>query len=270
MKKVIYQNFKNLQNIKEEMLFLSKSEIRLIILRCLKEKAATVKEIVKITELTYSSVSSNVKKLENKKCIQKNNDNKFEINYITRIYLDNILNFSDCLKLIHKYAEFLNKHNIDKITDDELENINSLKNSELIKSTPIDIYKTHNSIKSFLLNSFEIKAIFPFLHPDYPKILECQLLKDGRLELIVPNEIYKNLILKIDSEIRKKSFDNEKLIVYTTNEPLEIYLTIGEERTSIGLFKNDNSFDQNRILTSTDKKAIEWSNNLFNNIKNQI
>lgn len=270
MKKSINENFKILNKTKEEMLFLSKSEIRLNILKCLKERSATVKEIVKITELTYSSVSSNVKKLENNKCIKKNENNKFEISHMTRIYLDSLLNFSNCLKFINRYEEFLNKHNINEISDNELENINSLINSELIKSTPIDIYKTHNSIKSFLLNSHDIKAVLPFLHPDYPKILENRLLEGGSLQLIVPDEIYKNLILKIDSNIRRKSLENGKLIVYKTRVTVEIYLTIGERRTSLGLFKNDNSFDQNRILTSIDEEAIKWSENLFSNIVNRL
>lgn len=270
MNNLLYKNFKILHKIRKEMLFLSKSEIRLNILRCLKEKSFTVKEIVRITGLTYSSVSSNAKKLENNNCIKKNEDNKFEINYLTKIYLNNLLNFSDCLKFINKYKEFLNKHNINEISDNELEDITYLKNSCLIKSTPIDIYRIHNAIKSFLIDSHDIKAIFPFLHPDYPKILEEQLLNKGKLELIIPDEIYKNLILKIESEIRKESLENGRLIVYTTREPIEIYLAICDNRTSLGLFKNDGSFDQNRLLTSTDKKAIKWSKNLFNNLKNKI
>ena len=39
---------------------------------------------------------------------------------------------------------------------------------------------------------------------------------------------------------------------------------------SLGLFKNDGSFDQNRILTSDDEKAYEWSDELFKHVKHMV
>ena len=269
MTKIIHKNFKILEKIKDELLFLSKSEIRLKILECIKKTPFSVKEIVKLTGLSYSSVSSNVNKLEQNMNIFKI-DNRYEMNPITEIYLNNLLEFNSTLKLINKFKEFWNLHNINEIDEKELENITDLKNSKLIKSTPSDIYRTHNTIKSFLLNSYHIRAIFPFLHPDYPKILENQLLKEGKVEIIVPEEIYKDLILKIDPKVRKRSLNNGKLIVHTTEKPIDLYLTVCERRITLGLFKNDGSFDQNRILISRDKKAHEWSENLFNEIKSQI
>lgn len=39
---------------------------------------------------------------------------------------------------------------------------------------------------------------------------------------------------------------------------------------SLGLFKNDGSFDQNRILISDNQKSHKWAENLFENIKSDV
>ena len=88
------------------------------------------------------------------------------------MYLNIILEFKNAIKLINQFDEFWDKHDVKQINLDSLKNITSLHDSQLIKTTPIDIYKTHNTIKGQLLMSYNIKAIFPYLHPDYPVIIE--------------------------------------------------------------------------------------------------
>ena len=39
---------------------------------------------------------------------------------------------------------------------------------------------------------------------------------------------------------------------------------------SLGLFKNDGSFDQNRILISENEKSLFWANNLFETLLQQV
>jgi len=39
---------------------------------------------------------------------------------------------------------------------------------------------------------------------------------------------------------------------------------------SLGLFKNDDSFDQNRILISQDSKSYQWADELFNHMKHRV
>ena len=39
---------------------------------------------------------------------------------------------------------------------------------------------------------------------------------------------------------------------------------------SLGLFKNDGSFDQNRILISDSQKSHKWAEDLFKTIKQEV
>lgn len=267
--KIEIENFKTLSKVQEEIKFLTKSEIRLEILKCLDKSPKTVKEIVKSSGMTYSSVSSNVNKLEKNNNIYKK-EGKFRINYLTKIYYDNIINFNKSLEVITTFEEFWNKHNIDNFDYESIKNIIDLHECELVKSTSIDIYKTYNTLKDQIINSKRILAIFPYLHPDFPKLIENELKKGAEIQLIVSDAIYKSLVYEIDENTRKEGFKQGKFKVHSVKKPLEIYLAICDNEMSLGLYKSDNSFDQNRILISSNEKATKWSENLFNEIKAQI
>ena len=113
-------------------------------------------------------------------------------------------------------------------------------------------------------------AIFPYLHPDFPKLVEDELRKGAEIQLIINDAIYKSLILGIDEDLRKECLKNKKLKIHTVKNDLKIYLTICDDEMSLGLFKNDNSFDQNRILISSAKQAKRWAEKLFAQIKEEL
>ena len=43
-----------------------------------------------------------------------------------------------------------------------------------------------------------VKAIFPYLHPEYPKLIENVLKNKGTVELIIPQSIFKEMIFRIN------------------------------------------------------------------------
>ena len=65
-------------DIDNDMKFLTKSEIRLKILNELNENPNSVRGLVKETEITYSSISNNISKLEKNDLITKV-QNKYQI-----------------------------------------------------------------------------------------------------------------------------------------------------------------------------------------------
>ena len=120
------------------------------------------------------------------------------------------------------------------------------------------------------MDSRNVKAIFPYLHPEYPNLIEGVLKNGGTVELIVPKSIFKELMFRVNDDVRKKAIRHEKLKVYSFKSDLNLYLTICDESMSLGLFKNDGSFDQNRVLVSKDKRSHNWAQELFNHIKKQV
>ena len=148
--------------INNDIKFLTKSEIRLKILSELENNPNSIHELVKKTKITYSSVSSNISKLENNNYIKKIKS-KYYLNPITKIYYQTLMDFKKSVEIINNYSEFWNKHNLNQINIDSLRNITDLKDSQLIETTSLDIYKTHNAIKTQIMESKSLKAIFPYL-----------------------------------------------------------------------------------------------------------
>lgn len=237
------------------------------ILNALDKNPSSIKDIVEETKLTYSSISSNMAKLYKKEYIYKL-DGKYHVNSICNIYLKNLLEFNKLIALITEYDTFWGKHILDEINIDSLREITALKESELIESTTIDIYKPHNYMKNVISSSKNIKAIFPFLHPDYPKIIENLLEKNSSIEIIIPKSIENQLFENIDKNIVKTSIKNKNLKIKIIKENINLFLVINDKNMNLGLFKLDGSYDQNRLLTSNNTKAIVWASNLFDKINN--
>lgn len=259
----------NIHNdINRNIKFLAKSEIRLKILNELHKRPNDVRGLVKKTEITYSSVSSNIMKLEKENYITKENK-LYHINPLSKIYFTTFMDFKSTVDLINNYDSFWDKHNLGQLSIESMKNITDLQDSKLIEATPTDIYKTHNTIKNQLMESKNIKAIFPYLHPEYPEIIEKTLDNNGSLELILPEIIFKEIMSRVNKKTMEKAMQNNKLKIYLFKDDLDLYLTICDENMSLGLFKNDGSFDQNRILISDNFQSLKWAKELFEFIKNQ-
>lgn len=267
--KKLEENEMNIHNeINEDIKFLAKSEIRLKILSELQNYPNNVHGLVKETKITYSSVSSNISKLEQRNHITKINNN-YHINSMASIYFKTLMDFKTSVDLIRDYDDFWNRHDLNQISIDCLKSITDLKGSQLIETTPIDIYKTHNTIKNQLMKTKSLKAVFPYLHPEYPKLIE-NILKKGSVEIIIPKSIYHAIKSKMDTKILKNAYKNKKLKIHPIDDDLKVYLTVCDESMSLGLFKDDGSFDQNRIMICENEKSKKWAENLFETIKSDV
>lgn len=249
--------------------FLAQSEIRLKILSELYEKPENIRGLVKKTKINYSSVSSNISKLEENEFIHKI-EKEYYLNPMSKIYFETLMDFKRSIDIIIDYGAFWNQHNINQLSIDSMENIIDLKDSKLIETTPLDIYKTHNTTKNQLIESKNVKAIFPYLHPEYPDLIETILKNGGSVELVIPRVLFKAIMSPINDLVKKDAINQGRLIVYTVTNELNLYLTICDDKMSLGLFKNDGSFDQNRILVSDDEKSHEWAEKLFKHVKHMV
>ena len=255
--------------MKNDMMFIVKSEIRLKILTELIDKPQTIRQIVDNTKMAYSSVSNNLNKLEYKNHVIKEN-RVYTITPMTKIYFNQLMEFKKSIDVVENFDSFWYKHNIAYINDELIENITQLYESKLIETNPIDIYKTHDNIKNQLKISKNIRGILPYIHPDYPQLIENIMKNNGKVELIMQKNIFQGLISQISPELKNKCIKNGSLKIHIMKNHLDIYLLICDESMNLGLFKNDGSYDQNRILNSNTMDSLVWAINLFENIKLEV
>ena len=255
--------------LKNDMMFILKSEIRLKILTELKDKPQTIRQIVDNTKMAYSSVSNNLNKLEYKNHVEKEN-RVYTITPMTKIYFNQLMDFKKSIDVVENFDSLWYKHNIKYINNELIENITQLYDSKLIETNPIDIYKTHDNIIKQLKVSKNIKGILPYIHPDYPQLIENIMKNNGNVELIMEKNIFRGLISQINPQLKNKCIKNGSLKIHLLKENLDIYLLICDETMNLGLFKNDGSYDQNRILNSNTHDSLIWAKSLFENIKSSV
>ena len=190
------ENIMNFQNeINNDIKFLAQSEIRLKILDELAQTPDNIRGLVKRTEITYSSVSSNLIKLENHNHIQKIDD-RYYINPITEIYYTTLREFQKSVELINDFDTFWTKHNIDQLSVESIKRLTDLKKEKQNKAEKIE-----NWI-DYLLKAFQIEKMETDLNKLSFRKSESVSIFD---EEAIPSEYKKEVVsVSIDkTEIKK-------------------------------------------------------------------
>lgn len=254
------------EHMKEELKFINGSNVRLRIMVDLSKKPHRLIDFNKDSLLTYSSLSTNIHKLCERRLVEKV-QNKFRLTNIGRIYLIALMDFQDELNTINNFSDFWLNHDIYPISNSYFHKLSSLKGSELISSSPSDIYRTHEEFRKIFTSASVLKVIFPYFHPEYPKLIRRLVLSRAKIEIILPRVISRRFVQCIGEVIVKDAIENGLLRILEIDEHIKLALAISDKNVSIGLFKTDGSYDQNRLLVSCEEKAIDWANKLFNSYR---
>ena len=108
-----------------------------------------------------------------------------------------------------------------------------------------------------------LKVIFPYLHPEYPRLIRNLLSNGAKIEILVPEVICKRFIKSIGETLVRNSIKQNILSVKCMEGDVRLALAISNEWVSVGLFKKDGTYDQSRLLVSDKKEAIKWAYNIF-------
>lgn len=246
----------------DKIRFLCNSDVRLKLLKSLADNPKTMRELNDIVLLSYSSISNNLNKLVSAGFLIKK-ERKFYLTNIAVLNLLNCLDFNDSIKVSDSFNDFLKTHDITPLCDESLRNISSLTGARLVESVSVDIYRPHNEFKSLIGSSDSLRLIFPFLHPDYPKMIKELLIKGIHVDLLVNKDILSIFIEKVGSDLLKDYIDNGILSLKYLTKDINLSLAVGTNFISVGLFKKDGNFDQNRLLVAYDVKSILWGKLLF-------
>lgn len=249
------------ENVSEEIKYISNSFIRLDIVGTLFSRSKTMKEINSDTGLSYSSISSNIHNLELGGYVFRE-FNKYHLSNIMNIYFENILDFQKTIITLDNLRRFFNNHCVNKLPKNAILNLFLLKDSYLLESGEIDIYKTRTFILHSLNNAKYVKGILPNTFSTMGEKLNELVSKNRKVELLISDEIYSTFCKNIDFKpnLKVNSFENKS----------NFSLLITDEVIILSLFRVDGIFDQNRLLISKTERGKKWANMLFEEFKNKI
>ena len=246
----------------DELKFLNNSDIRIKVLVDLLNGPLKIRDIAKKSLLSYSSISSNIHKLCAEGYVEKIH-NSFQLTNLGFIYITILMDFRDVISAITSNSDFWLDHDISALSKKDLNKLSSLEGSELIRCNSMDIYKTHKEFKRLFKNSKNLKVIFPYLHPEYPKLIRRLILKGIKVDLIVSKDILDSFLKDIGKDVVKKGIYEGNFSIKYFTEDIKIALAISNEFVSLGLFRLDGTYDQNRLLLSNKQKAINWGLTIF-------
>ena len=274
----MYQNnesFKYIKEIRQELKFLTNSEVRLKILIELCDRKATLKELHKLTNLKYTSLTSSLSKLEENGYVYEEND-YYYLKTDTRNKLINILYLNNNFEFIENLSNYINKH----IVENELDAVATLpmiKNYELIKADNINPYIVVEMIEDALMYNGNVRSLNMYLHPHYEKIITTILNQESSHEMIVPYVLLERFVQaarKNKTTIKNKTTTKNKnfYIKAIKDKTPKLICVVSEEKLIIALVKRNGKPDNNYCICIYDDDAIRWGYQIFEeyNMKTDI
>ncbi len=246
---------KNYDSISEEIKYMTNSLVRLKILATLYDHPSNMKDLNQKTGLIYSSISSNMHKLELEEHVFRES-NKYHLSNSTRLKIEQILELGYLITLLNEFFNILDKHLVTMIPNQSIAELYLLGKANLMESDAVDVYRMYNFMETALNSAEEVKCILPFYYENFNDILNGLVENNKKVEVMIPENIF-NIFQKKSKVNEVSSFDGENVFL----------LIVTEELMILGLFKDDGFFDQNRLLTSKNSDSIRWANNLYENFK---
>lgn len=248
--------------IQDDLKFMVKSKIRLKIMFSLLEGPKSMKEINETQNLSFATISNNMKRLVEENLVKKV-ENTFEITSFCKLKLDSIIDFQQSTTFSNRFEDLLLDHDISGIPYFLIQDMGVFFDSELVQSIPVDIYKTHNTFINLLSESKEIFGVSPISHPDYTVLFQDLIKTDVKSCLILTDDIIKRTVTTADLKTLTGSITNKNLELRRYSADLKIAFTVADNFVSLGFFSDDGTYDQNRDLVSKNKDAIDWTKRLF-------
>ena len=246
---------KNYDSISEEIKYMTNSLVRLKILATLYDHPSNMKDLNQNTGLIYSSISSNMHKLELEEHVFRES-NKYHLSNSTRLKIEQILELGYLITLLNEFFNILDKHLVTMIPNQSIAELYLLGKANLMESDAVDVYRMYNFMETALNSAEEVKCILPFYYENFNDILNGLVENNKKVEVMIPENIF-NIFQKKSKVNDVSSFDGENVFLLIVTDQLMI----------LGLFKDDGFFDQNRLLTSKNSDSIRWANNLYENFK---
>lgn len=241
--------------VSEDVKFISNSIVRLKILNMLYENPKTMKELTVEAKMNYSTVSSTLHSLELRGMVYRKSNRYCLDNYI-KLQMNNVLNLSVVVNLLEDIFNIIEGHVVDNIPIESVLEFHLLHGAELLESTAVNVDLVINFIEEKIAEADCVVCVLPVYYEGFNQKLNELMDRDKFVEMIVSRNILD--IYEENSNVKYiSSFlcENNFLLVLT------------HEIMILGFFKNDNSFDKNRILVSSSPDALDWANNLVKNFK---
>ncbi|HML05186.1 MAG TPA: transcriptional regulator FilR1 domain-containing protein [Methanobacterium sp.] len=247
--------FESYDKIKEDLKFISTSDVKTKIILSLKNEPKKLSDIKKDTQIGSSTILHNMRQLEYKNFVIKEFQD-YSLTPTGQLIALNLISMINSIYLAKKNKYYLLNHGIDCIPDDLINKIECLNNIEILDHESII-----QEFKNSLVESKNINCILG--HYTAEILLETSFNKNNHLNVISPENSL-NESIKIKNEF--KSLKNIELRKFGADLKLELIVLADSMLLNLPPL---NEFPDKLFLISRSEKGVKWGNELFNHYLKQ-
>lgn len=257
----IEEDFNVIEEFSEEIKLYVNSDIRLEIMSSLFTSPSTLKLLHKSTGITYTSISTNISKLESKNIVKKEKD-YYYLRKQAAIKLVNILLLQNNLMFLYDNENFLNNHQVKNDNIEILSVLPYIKNIDLVQANNINPDIAIETFQENLLSKGSVKAIVQILQSNYSQVIDYFYNHKTDIEIMAS----KNLTNHITEVLTEKMDENAKwkrINIIESDDDLKLALVVSHDKVVMGLIRKEGNFNKSCVLVCHEELAVNWAYNLF-------
>lgn len=248
--------FGSYDRIKDDLKFISTSDVKTKIILSLKEEQKKLSDIKKDTQIRSSTILHNLRQLENNNLVIKE-FRDYSLTPPGQLIALNLVNMINSLYLAKKNKHYFLNHEIGCIPTDLINKIECLSDIEIIDHESV--------IQKFKKISIEPNINCILGHLTAEILLETLLDKSNHLNIISPKN---SLNGAMDIKNKFKSLENKNMELWKFDKDLKLELMISDDSMFLNL-PPSNKFQDKLCLISESEKGVKWGKELFNHYLKQ-
>jgi predicted transcriptional regulator len=238
------------------------SDLRKNLILSLNNGATTLAELREATGASSTAAIHALRELEKQNLTLQDGRRNYLLSSSGKIVALHLESFVKTVDVITHFGQFWLGHDLSGIPDDFLKSIGVLQESQLLTSTPTDVFKAFSTFVKLLEKAKVVRGVFPIFTPDLLDTFADLASKGTQIELVVTKEV-RDTILELmgSSDLKNVLKMNLKLFVVEKNPKTAI--TVTDYFFMLGLFRFDGSYDYSDELLSYSQHGIDWGRELF-------
>ena len=245
------------------------SRLKIQILLSVAQRQKNLSELREITGSTSQAIIPKIRRLEQLSLIESI-DHGYMITPVGRILATKIEDFVMTIGEIMKHREFWTTHDIEGIPRPFLYQIGDLISSDVKFDTTDNMFHVYTHFVTILQQAAYIHGISSVMSPQVADVLVSKVIEGVPVELIVSRNVGEGLMQEpfLTKIQQLKSYQNFQ--IWMIDEPLHLGITVTDKHLSLGLNSRVNAvYDSSADMYSSDPKARDWAERLFQYYKNR-
>lgn len=249
------------EDIKDDLKFLIKSDVRVKILISLGESPKDMEQLKKELKLRSSTILHGMYQLEKKHIITRESGN-YSLTTSGEIYSSKLMDIVRSFHALNTCEDIFLKHDINCIPQELLKGVGCLNDSSIVNSITTDILRPHKFLMNCLHHACNIKIIASVLYTPNIQLIFSNL-DESKIHLLLTREILDKILQELGHDYIANSLARGNLKIGIIGHDTKICFTMGDNFITLGLYFTNGEYDLNNLLFNGNKNAKDWGEKLF-------